>query len=76
MAMNYARAHRADPGALQARRIASAAPERSHSEGWPHLDKRGNCLCVKRCCLGPAGCACEVCEHKSHPWARSELATA
>lgn len=73
MSMNYARAKRGQPDRMQALRLDHAAPHGSHSEGWPHLDRRGNCLCTKRCCLGPGGCCCETCGHRSHP---RELVTA
>lgn len=37
-----------------------------HCWGWPHLDKDGNCLCTRGCCLGPGGCKCPHCCHASH----------
>lgn len=58
---------------LQARRIDNAAPHSTHTPGWPHLDGRGNCLCLGSCCFGPGGCRCPNCEHLSHP---RELVTA
>lgn len=59
--------YRRKPGEMQDRRIQNAAPADTHSEGWPHFDRRGNCLCVKRCCLGPGGCTCtDGCTHQSH----------
>lgn len=53
---------------IQAARVDKAAPHSTHSPGWPHLSKAGNCLCELPCCLGPGGCKCrEGCTHQSHP---------
>jgi len=65
--MGRAMHYRPTPGELQARRVDKAAPHSTHEPGWPHLDKRGNCLCLRRCCIGPGGCTCETCSHQSHP---------
>jgi hypothetical protein len=61
------RVYRAKPGELQARRIEKAAPAASHSPGWPHYDRRGNCLCTQGCCIAAGGCRCRSCTHQSHP---------
>lgn len=53
-----ARVYRPKPSEMQARRIGNAAPATSHSPGWPHLDRRGNCLCFGPCCFGPSGNRC------------------
>lgn len=53
---------------IQAARVDKAAPHTTHLPGWPHLDRRGNCLCDLGCCMGKAGCICkEGCTHQSHP---------
>lgn len=52
---------------MQARRVDKAAPHSTHSPGWPHLSRTGNCLCLGPCCIGPGGCKCrEGCAHTTH----------
>ena len=66
--------YRAKPGELQARRIDMASGKvASHSPGWPHLDRHGNCLCTGGCCLGGGGCRCRECSHRSHPRAEAAV---
>lgn len=61
------RPYRPKPAEMQADRIRKAAPSDSHSPGWPHFDRFGNCLCEKKCCLS-GGCVCKSgCSHQSHP---------
>jgi hypothetical protein len=58
------------PGERQRNLIDSAAAHGSHSPGWPHLDRHGNCLCLGGCCVGAGGCRCRACSHRSHAFGR------
>lgn len=36
-----------------------------HTPGWPHFDKKGNCICFCKKCFGP-GCICRACSGVGH----------
>ena len=39
----------------------------SHEIGWPHFDRKGNCLCTCKFCFGTAGCICKTrCQGHNH----------
>lgn len=46
---------------------AADESKNSHSIGWPHRDRFGNCLCFCGVCIGQSGCRCVSCTHQSHP---------
>lgn len=44
----------------------SARDKEGHNIGWPHYDRKGNCLCYCRRCFGPGGCIDRWCAGHNH----------
>lgn len=44
----------------------SAKDKEGHNLGWPHYDKKGNCLCYCSRCMGTGGCICKFCAGHNH----------
>jgi hypothetical protein len=44
----------------------SAKDKEGHNLGWPHYDRRGNCLCYCPRCFGSAGCIDRHCAGHNH----------
>jgi hypothetical protein len=44
----------------------NARDKEGHSIGWPHYDRRGNCLCYCWRCFGSAGCIDKHCAGHNH----------
>jgi hypothetical protein len=37
-----------------------------HNLGWPHYDRKGNCICLCWRCFGSWGCICKGCTGHNH----------
>lgn len=44
-------------------------------EGFPHINRRGRCMCLQTCCQNEKGCKCRLCICKAIGKDHSELAS-